>query len=148
MLARGNLGHYAAKAGMKINLRRHLVGQHVAVRIDNRHRRLIARALDGKHQATALNFGTLLSAALGRGQGPCALLGCRRLWRSIINRKYERQRCRHNDCILAGSIIAAATARLGKAQGAIERNCALVAVLDLERGRCAAEHLGIVAHVR
>ena len=49
MLARGDLGHHAAKASMKINLRRHLVGQHIAVRIDNRNSRLVARALDGKN---------------------------------------------------------------------------------------------------
>ena len=49
VLARGNLGHHAAKASMKINLRRHLVGQHLAVRIDNRHSRLVAGALNGKN---------------------------------------------------------------------------------------------------
>mgnify|MGYP000116789373 CR=1 FL=1 len=47
------------------DLRRNLIGQHITVRIDNRHSRLIARTLDGKHQATALNFGTLLNGALG-----------------------------------------------------------------------------------
>ena len=65
VLARSDLGHYAAKTGMKINLRRNLIGQHITVRIDNRHSRLIARTLDGKHQATALNFGALLNGSLG-----------------------------------------------------------------------------------
>ena len=133
---------------MEIDLRRYLVGKHVAVRVDNRHGRLIAGALDGKHEATALDFGTLLNGALGCGQWPYALLSCRRLGRSIVDRKHQRQRCRHDDGILARTVIAAATARLGKAQGGIECDRALVAVLDLERGRRAAKHLGVIAHMR
>lgn len=65
VLARSDLGHYAAKTGMKIDLRRNLIGQHITVRIDNRHSRLIARTLDGKHQAATLNFGALLNGSLG-----------------------------------------------------------------------------------
>ena len=49
VFARGDLGHHAAKAGVKINLCRHLVGQHIAIRIDNRHGRLVAGALDSEH---------------------------------------------------------------------------------------------------
>ena len=49
VFARGDLGHHAAKAGMKINLCRHLVGQHIAIRIDNRHGRLVAGTLDSEH---------------------------------------------------------------------------------------------------
>ena len=49
VLARGDLGHHAAKAGVKINLCRHLVGQHIAIRIDNRHGRLVAGTLDSEH---------------------------------------------------------------------------------------------------
>ena len=49
VLARGDFGHHAAKTGMEIDLRRHLVGQHIAVRIDNRHRRLVAGALDSEY---------------------------------------------------------------------------------------------------
>ena len=148
VLARGNLGHYAAKAGVEINLRRHLVGQHVAVRIDNRHRRLIARALDGKHQTTAPDFGTLLNGALGRGQRPYALLRRRRLGRGVVDRKHQGQWRHHDDGILAGTVVPATATCLGKAQSGVERNRTLVAVLDLKRCRRAAEHLGIVAHVR
>ena len=101
VLARGDLGHHAAKAGMKINLRRHLVGQHLAVRIDNRHGRLVAGTLDGKHQAAALDFGTLLSGAFGRGQRPHTLLSRRRLGRGVIDRKYEGKWGRHDDGIFA-----------------------------------------------
>ena len=49
VFARGDLGHHAAKAGMKINLCRHLVGQHIAIRIDNRHGGLVAGTLDSEH---------------------------------------------------------------------------------------------------
>lgn len=49
VLARGDLGHHAAKAGVKINLCRHTVGQHIAIRIDNRHGRLVAGTLDSEH---------------------------------------------------------------------------------------------------
>ncbi len=84
VLARGDLGYHAAKTGMEINLRRHLVGQHLAVRIDNCHGCLVAGTLDGKHQAAALDFGTLLSGAPGRRQRPYTLFGSRRLGRGIV----------------------------------------------------------------
>ena len=148
MLARSDLGHYAAKTGMKINLRRNLIGQHIAVRIDNRHRRLVTGALDSEYEATTLNLDTLLGRALGRRQGPYALLGCRRLRRGVIDRKHEGKWGRHDDGILAGAVVATTTTRLGKAQGGIECNRVLIAVLDLERGRRATEHLGVIAHVR
>ena len=133
---------------MKINLRRHLVGQHLAIRIDNCHGCLVAGALDGKHQAAALDFGTLLSGAFGRGQRPYTLFGSRRLGRGIVERKHQGQRRRHDDGILAGTVIATATTGLGKAQSGIECNCGLVAVLNLKRSRGAAEHLCVIAHVR
>ena len=68
---------------------RHLVGQYIAIRIDNCHGCLVAGALDGKHQAAALDFGTLLSGAFGRGQRPYTLFGSRRLGRGIVERKHQ-----------------------------------------------------------
>ena len=110
-----------------------LVGQHIAIRIDNRHGRLVAGTLDSEHQAAALNFGALPLGAPRRRQRPYALLGCRRLGRGVIDRKYEGKWGRHDDGVFADTVVATTTTHLGKAQSGIERNRALVAVLDLER---------------
>ena len=118
--------HYAAKTGMKIDLRRNLIGQHITV-IDDRltiSSHELSMASTRRRRSISARSSTVRSGA----GGSHTLLSRRRLRRRVVDQEHQGQRRRHDDGIFANTtVVTAAAASRSKAQGGIECNSALVA---------------------
>ena len=135
VFARGNLGHDAAEAGVKVNLSGNDVGDDLARAVDDGHGRLVAAALNRQNElAGRLESLGLLGRALridGRPRAG-ARLGAGldvRVGGSVL----ERQLRGHDARTHARSVVVGANALLNIAKTLVETLGGGIAHLNLER---------------
>ena len=144
VLARGNLGHHAAKARVEVDLGGHDARAHGSVGVDDGHGGLVAAALDGKDEgACRLERGHGRSAALAGDDRPGADGGCG-LGRGVVLLGRERKGGSHDQRVVALAVVAAAKPDLLEPEALVQRDGSLVARVDLERDGLRVEHLPVV----
>ena len=148
VLARGNLGHDAAEAGVEVNLSGNDVGDDLARAVDDGHGRLVAAALNRQNElASRLESLGLLGRALridGRPRAG-ARLGAG-LDVGVGGGVFERKLRGHDARTYARSVVVGTNALLNITKTLVEALGGGVAHLNLERGGCGAEHLGVVGN--
>ena len=146
VLARGNLGHDAAEAGVEVNLSGDDVGDDFARAVDDGHGRLVAAALNRQNEfAGRLESLGLLGRALridGRPRAG-ARLGAG-LDVGVGGGVFERKLRGHDARTHARGVVVGANALLNITKTLVEALGGGVAHLNLERGGCSPEHLGVV----
>ena len=135
MLARGNLGHDAAEAGVEVNLSGNDVGDDLARTVDDGHGRLVAATLNSQNElASRLESLGLLGRALRIDGRPRAgtRLGAR-LDVGVGGGVFERKLRGHDARTYTRGVVVGANALLNIAKTLVETLGGGVAHLNLER---------------
>ena len=150
MLAAGDLGHHAAKAGVEVNLSGHHARADHTVGVRHGHCGLVAGGLDGEHHRAG--GGERLAAglaALARHDGPGADGRARlRTLPHQLSVNGKRQPHAQDERVVAGAVVARAAALLRKAQAVVEAAGRRVLLVNLKRAGGGAQHLGVIGHAR
>ena len=141
VLAACDLWHDAAKAAVEVDLACHLIGQDVALPVDHRSGRLVARTLYGKNQRL-LGLAAGICCRTGAVSGAHGVAD--RIRRAIA--VMQRQRAAHDHRIGTVMVVVRPHAHILKPDGMVERQSGLVVAAHLQGDGICRKGAGVGRH--